>query len=227
MGTFGSEKNWAGNDFMDGSYWHRKWEKNEIAFHESEANPLLVAYFSDLRLPEGSRLFVPLCGKTRDIHWLLSHNYRVAGSELSNIAVDQLFSELGVAPSITVIDQLTRYSAKDIDIFVGDIFHLSRSVLGPIDAIYDRAALVAFPEPLRDRYTSHLIKITDQAPQLLITYQYDQSLLDGPPFSVTPEEVARRYQQSYELNLLANTEVKGGLKGKCAAAEIAWLLTTV
>ena len=211
---------------MDGSYWHRKWEKNEIAFHESEANPLLVTYFSDLCLHEGKRVFVPLCGKTRDIYWLLSHNYRVAGAELSSIAVEQLFSELGVEPNITVIDQVSRYSANKIDIFVGDIFTLSRGVLGQIDAIYDRAALVAFPEPLRDRYTEHLIKITDRASQLLISYEYDQRLLDGPPFSVSPEEVARQYQESYELNLLAKTEVKGGLKGKCAAVENVWLLKT-
>lgn len=211
---------------MDGSFWHRKWERSEIAFHQSEANPLLVTYFSDLCWQEGSRVFVPLCGKTLDIHWLLSHSYGVAGSELSKIAVEQLFSELGVKPNITVIDQVSRYSANNIDIFVGDIFSLSRSVLGQIDAIYDRAALVAFPEPLRNRYTAHLIKITDRAPQLLISYQYDQRLLDGPPFSVSPEEVARQYQESYELNLLANTEVKGGLKGRCAAAENVWLLKT-
>jgi thiopurine S-methyltransferase len=210
---------------MDGSFWQRKWERNEIAFHESDANPLLVSYFSDLRLQQGSRVFVPLCGKTLAIHWLLSQNYRVAGSELSSIAVEQLFSELGVEPKITVIDQVSRYSANKIDIFVGDIFNLSRGVLGPIDAIYDRAALVAFPEPLRDRYTEHLIKITHRAPQLLISYQYDQRLLDGPPFSVGPEEVARRYQESYELTLLANTEVKGGLKGRCAATENVWLAT--
>ena len=224
--VFGSDKIYAGILPMDGSFWHRKWVRNEIAFHESEANPLLVTYFSDLCLQQGSRVFVPLCGKTLDIHWLLSHSYRVVGSELSKIAVEQLFSELGVEPNITLIDQVSRYSANNIDIFVGDIFSLSRSVLGQIDAIYDRAALVAFPEPLRDRYTAHLIEITDRAPQLLISYQYDQRLLDGPPFSVSPEEVARLYQERYELNLLANTEVTGGLKGKCPAAENVWLLKT-
>src|SRR5271170_3364431 len=107
---------------MDGSFWHRKWERNEIAFHQPEANPLLVTYFGDLCLQAGSRVFVPLCGKTLDIHWLLSHGYRVAGSELSKVAVEQLFSELGVEPNITVIDQFSRYSANSIDIFVGDIF---------------------------------------------------------------------------------------------------------
>src|SRR6267154_6543964 len=114
---------------MDGSFWHRKWDRNEIAFHERAANPLLVTYFSDLSLPEGGRVFLPLCGKTLDIHWLLSHGYRIVGSELSKVAVEQLFSELGVEPNMTVVDQITRYSANNIDIFVGDIFGLSRSRL--------------------------------------------------------------------------------------------------
>jgi thiopurine S-methyltransferase len=209
---------------MEGTFWHRKWERNEIAFHEREANPSLVTYFKELSLPEGSRIFLPLCGKTLDIHWLLSHRYQVCGSELSKIAVEQLFLELGVEANITVTDQICRYSSNDIDIFVGDIFGLSRGVLGRIDAIYDRAALVAFPEPTRDRYAAHLIKITDRAPQLLITYIYDQSLLDGPPFSVSREEISRQYQQSYDLKLLASADVKGGFKGKCTAAEDVWLL---
>jgi thiopurine S-methyltransferase len=209
---------------MDGSFWHRKWERNEIAFHEREANPLLVTYFDDLSLPEGSRVFLPLCGKTLDIHWLLSHGYRVAGSELSKIAVEQLFSELGVEPDVTVIGQVSRYSSNNIDIFVGDIFSSSRSVLGRIDAIYDRVALVALSEPLRDRYAAHLIEITDRAPQLLISYDYDQRLLDGPQFAVSNEEVGRHYRDSYDLKLLAREDIKGGLKGKCAAAENVWLL---
>ena len=104
-----------------------------------------------------SRVFLPLCGKTRDIHWLLSHGYRVSGSELSKIAVEQLFSELGIEPNITAIDQISRYSSNNVDIFVGDIFSLSRGILGQIDAIYDRAALAALPEPMRDRYAAHLL----------------------------------------------------------------------
>jgi thiopurine S-methyltransferase len=135
-----------------------------------------------------------------------------------------LFAELGVEPDITVIGPVSRYSSNNIDIFVGDIFGLSRSVLGQIDAIYDRAALVALPEPLRDRYAAHLINITDRAPQLLISYDYDQRLLDGPPFAVSNEEVERHYRDSYDLKLLARADIKGGLKGKCAAAENVWLL---
>ncbi|HTN44465.1 MAG TPA: thiopurine S-methyltransferase [Nitrospiria bacterium] len=209
---------------MDPSFWHQRWQKNEIPFHAREANPLLVKYFKELSVAKGRRVFLPLCGKTLDIAWLLSHGYRVAGAELSKIAVEQLFSELGVEPKISGVGQADHHGAENIDIYVGDFFDLSRRMLGPVDAIYDRAALVALPEAMRPRYTAHLTAITDNAPQLLISYEYDQSLMDGPPFSVSNEEVKKHYRDRYDLTLLASTDVPGGLKGKCAAKENVWLL---
>ena len=209
---------------MDASFWHQRWEKSEIAFHQSKANPLLVEYFHELSLAKGSRIFVPLCGKTLDISWLLSNGYRVAGAELSKIAIEQLFMELGVQPKISGVGEVDQWSANNIDIFVGDIFALSRMILGPVDAVYDRAALVAFPEEMRNRYAAHLTEITNKAPQLLICYVYDQNLMEGPPFSVSNEEVQQYYTVNYDLTLIASKDVPGGLKGKCAAKENVWLL---
>jgi thiopurine S-methyltransferase len=209
---------------MDPSFWHQRWEKNEIAFHESKVNPALVAHFNKLSLAKGSRVFVPLCGKTLDISWLLSNGYRVAGAELSQIAIEQLFMELGLQPEILTVGEVEQWSTKQLDIFVGDIFVLSRKMLGPVDAIYDRAALVAFPEDMRNRYTAHLTGVTAKAPQLLVCYDYDQSLAQGPPFSIHNEEVHRHYAGIYELTLLASTDVSGGLKGNCPAKENVWLL---
>ncbi|EPG72771.1 thiopurine S-methyltransferase, Se/Te detoxification family [Leptospira fainei serovar Hurstbridge str. BUT 6] len=209
---------------MDASFWHQKWGKNDIAFHGSETNPLLVKYFKMLSLAKGSRVFLPLCGKTLDISWLLSNGYRVAGAELSKIAIEQLFQELGVEPKISSVGELDRYSANNIDIFVGDIFNLSNKLLGSVDAIYDRAALVALPEEMRNRYTTHLVEITDKAQQLLICYEYDQSLSNGPPFSISNEEVNRHYKKYYHLNFIGSENVIGGLKGQCPAKENVWLL---
>ncbi|MDT4291955.1 thiopurine S-methyltransferase [Methylomonas sp. MO1] len=209
---------------MEASFWHQKWERGEIAFHESEANPHLVAHFKELHLKKGSRVFLPLCGKTRDIAWLLSRGYRVAGAELSKLAVSELFNELGLEPKTFKAGKLTQYSAKDIDIFVGDIFDVSTELLGAINAIYDRAALVALPSGLRDRYTSHLMNISGTAAQLLITYEYDQLQMDGPPFSVTENEVKQHYEAAYRLKSVESKNIEGGLKGEVAATETVWLL---
>lgn len=209
---------------MEPDFWHQKWEDNVIGFHNSEAHPLLVSHFKALSLKAHSRVFLPLCGKTLDIAWLLSKGYCVVGVELSEIAVSQLFEELGVTPAKVDLGDLMRYSAENIDIFVGDIFHLSNKDLGTVDAIYDRAALVALPKEMRDRYAAHLIHVTNNAPQLLISFEYDQNLLAGPPFSITNKELTQQYRSAYEVTLLASEEVIGGLKGQCDAVENVWLL---
>lgn len=209
---------------MEANFWHAKWANNEIGFHQDEVNPLLREHFDRLALAAGSRLFVPLCGKTRDIAWLLAAGYRVAGAELSRLAVEQLFAELGVAPQIEQAGPLIRFTAEDLDLYVGDIFELAAGELGQVDAVYDRAALVALPEAMRQRYADHLAALTDRARQLLIAYDYDQSLQNGPPFSVAADEVRHLYGPYYELALLASTEVAGGLRGKCPATEHVWLL---
>jgi thiopurine S-methyltransferase len=212
---------------MDESFWFQRWETNNIGFHQSEANPLLVNAFKELALAKGSRVFLPLCGKTLDIAWLLSKGYRVAGAELSELAIDQLFIELGVVPQILEVSQVKHYSATNIDIFVGNIFYLSDKMLGPVDAIYDRAALVALPEEMRHRYTAHLMEITAKAPQLLICFEYDQALMEGPPFSISDEEINQHYKDSYDLTLLLSSDVSGGLKGKYLAKENVWLMRNV
>lgn len=161
---------------------------------------------------------------TLDIAWLLSQGYRVAGAELAEIAIERLFMSFKVRPQISQVGEVKHYSAQNIDIFVGDIFELSSKMLGPVNAIYDRAALVALPAEIRKRYTAHLIEITEKAPQLLISYEYDQNLMSGPPFSISQKEVNQHYERSYEAILVANNNVPGGLKGKCAASEHVWLL---
>jgi thiopurine S-methyltransferase len=209
---------------MQAGFWHNKWEKNQIGFHLSEANPLLVRYLSALNLKQGSRIFLPLCGKSLDIAWLLARGYQVAGAELSAIAVEDLFHSLNLTPKITQKNKITHYSALNIDMFVGDIFDVTPRMLGKIDAIYDRAALVALPGEMRKKYSVHLITLTQLAPQLLICFEYDENLHAGPPFSVDADEVKAHYQASYDLMLLASEKVDGGLKGKCSATEHVWRL---
>jgi thiopurine S-methyltransferase len=209
---------------MEASFWHQKWERGEIHFHESEGNALLKEHVEKLNLVKGNRVFLPLCGKTRDIAWLLAGGYRVAGAELSELAIIDLFKELGAEPEISKVGNMIRYSATDIDMFVGDIFDLAAEHLGPIDATYDRAALVALPAGPRAQYSSHLINITNSAPQLLITFEYNQQEMDGPPFSVNADETRLHYGLAYQLTPVERKNVEGGLKGKVAALEIVWLL---
>lgn len=210
---------------MEPSFWHQRWKLGEIAFHEGQTNSLLVKNFRMLNLVTGSRVFVPLCGKTQDIAWLLNQGYQVVGAELSEIAVKELFEDLDIKPAVSKVGASIHYQGKNIDIFVGDIFDLTAGDLKLVDAVYDRAALVALPEKMRYQYAAHLIKITAAAPQLIICFEYDQRVMDGPPFSISAKEIMRHYDSSYSLSLLESSEVEGGLKGKAMATEMVWLLT--
>jgi thiopurine S-methyltransferase len=213
-----------GEVIMDANFWHQRWEENDIGFHKNEVNSLLLKYFDKLSLAIGSRIFLPLCGKTRDISWLLSKGYRVVGAELSEKAITQLFDELEIIPKKRQLKNVTHYYNTNIDIFVGDIFDLCKYDLGEVNAIYDRAALVALPGNMRERYTQQLMKITDIAPQLMICFDYDQSQIEGPPFSIPDKEVEQHYQKQYVLTKLASIKVPKGLKGQCVAQENIWLL---
>jgi thiopurine S-methyltransferase len=209
---------------MEAHFWHQKWQRGDIGFHQAQANPLLVRHLDDLRLQPDARVFLPLCGKTLDIAYLLDRGYRVAGAELSELAVQALFDSLNLRPTIQQVGTLKLYRGPSIDIYAGDVFSLDALTLGGIDAIYDRAALVALPADMRKRYAAHLAEISRGAPQLLISYTYDQTLIDGPPFSITTDEVERLYGDNYRPTVLATYEVEGGLKGKVPATETVWLL---
>jgi thiopurine S-methyltransferase len=209
---------------MDAEFWHGRWKKRKIGFHEGQANALLVRHFHNLSLAEGHRVFLPLCGKTRDIGWLMDQGYRVVGIELIQTAVEELFETMGYDPERSRAGKLTCYSSDNIEVFAGDFFDLSSAMLGPVDAIYDRAALVALPETMRKAYADRLTALTETAPQLLISYDYEQTLMEGPPFSVTGSEIRRLYGKRYSVTQIASTPVSGPLKEKCDGTENAWLL---
>lgn len=209
---------------MEADFWMQKWQRGEIAFHEKQVNPALVQYLPQLQLPAGSRIFVPLCGKTLDIGWLLQQGYKVVGAELSVLAITELFTSLNLIPDITTAGKLARYSATNIDILVGDIFQLTTAELGSVNAIYDRAALVALPALMRNRYSACLMALTNNAPQLLLTYEYDQLLCDGPPFSVSETELQQHYGSSYQLILLERMQLPAKFRHKVDAAIAVWCL---
>ncbi|HWU65955.1 MAG TPA: thiopurine S-methyltransferase [Methylophilus sp.] len=210
---------------MHHDFWHQRWQNQQIGFHQGEVNPFLLAHFQALGLQVGARVFVPLCGKSLDMHWLLAQGFQVVGVELSQLAVDALFAELGLTPEITQSGVLRCYHTRQIEIFQGDFFALTQNQLGTVNAIYDRAALIALPDEMRKQYCQHLMAITQTAPQLLISFHYDQSRVPGPPFSVSKAEVSANYKSHYAITELASVSLEKGMKGQYPAEETAWLLS--
>lgn len=210
---------------MEPDFWHKRWEDNQIPFHEGKPNALLVRNLDKLGLSKGSRIFLPLCGKTSDFGWLIGEGYRAVGAELSEIAIKQLFEELDITPAVTDTGTHKHYSVNNIDVFVGDIFGLTAKTLGRVDAVFDRAALVAMPASMRHKYANHVAEISENAPQLLTCFEYDQTLLDGPPFDVREAEIRDLYRDSHDIDLVERVPIRGGLKGQCPADAALWGLT--
>ncbi|GAD00787.1 thiopurine S-methyltransferase [Agarivorans albus] len=209
---------------MHEQFWHQKWEKDEIGFHEGEVNRFLYEYFNALKLAAGARVFVPLCGKTRDIAWLLDNGMRVVGVELSEHAIKQLFAELNLEPKVESLADGLHYTSANIDIFVANIFCLNSELLGEVDAIYDRGALVALPEDIRTRYAQTLPILTNNAPQLVVTYNYEQSQYSGPPFALAESEIERLYASIYALKKLASRQETEGFAKGIDVENAVWLL---
>lgn len=210
---------------MNAEFWLAKWRQNQIGFHALTPHEGLVRYFSIFDLPRKSRVFVPLCGKTLDIQWIMEKGHMVVGVELSRLAVEQLFSDLGVDPVIfSISPEITVFEGPHIKIFVADIFALTQPMLGQVDMIYDRAALVALPEDTRVRYAQHIVEITLCADQFLICVEYDQARLSGPPFAVMAQDIERYYAGFYTLKSVEQQPVPRGIKGKEPGYEHIWIL---
>lgn len=208
---------------MDAEFWHWVWDRNLTGFHQEAADAFLVRHLGSLGLAPGSTIFVPLCGKTRDIGWLLAQGHQVVAVELSPVAVEQLFADLGVVPQISEAGRLSCHSAPGVRVFVGDVFDLTADLLGPVALTFDRAALFALPETVRPAYAAHLAAITAGAPHLLISVVYDQSQMRGPPYSVNDAEVLRLYAPFYRAEVLERV-TDAGSDGALSFEDVVWHL---
>jgi thiopurine S-methyltransferase len=188
-------------------FWHQRWEENRIGFHLGQVNPYLVKYWPSLELHTGSRVFVPLCGKSLDMLWLAEQGHDVVGVEISPIAVRAFFEENRLEPVISQQGAFEIWSVDQITLLLGDFFELTPGQLGEVAAVYDRASLIALPTDMRPEYVEHLNALCPTVPRLLITLDYDQNNMTGPPFAVSDEEVRDLYADRASLIRLAAENV--------------------
>ncbi len=196
---------------MDAQFWLDRWKEGQIGFHKSDFHDKLIQYFPEFESISGQRVLVPLCGKTKDMLWLHQMSLYVHGVELSEQAIDAFFIENNLeTPKKTCDEDFTHYTHENIVISKGDFFKLGAG--DQYDYIYDRASLVALPSSMRDQYASVIKTVLKKGGKyLLITFEYDQSKLDGPPFSIDANEVHRLYEDSFTIELKeSEEEVKEG-----------------
>ncbi len=192
---------------MDSKFWLERWAKHEIGFHQSSINPYLVEYWTPLDVPIDATVFVPLCGKTLDMRWLQERGHPVIGVEVARTACQEFFSEWGVEPEVTQSGKFERFSAQGITLLCGDFFGLTRADLQDVRGVFDRAALIALPPPMRRKYAAHLREILpDGTTLLLVAPEYDQGQMKGPPFAVGLDEI-RELFSGWAIQPLASNDV--------------------
>ena len=195
---------------MQPEFWHKKWASNQIGFHLPQVNPYLQRHWPELAIPARARVLVPLCGKSLDLLWLAGQGHQVLGIELSQTAVENFFSEQQLAPEVSDAGAFKVYRAGAIELWCGDFFALTARDVADCAALYDRAALIALPPPMRERYGAHLQQILPaELRGLLITLDYDQAQLPGPPFAVEDDEVQRSWGCFWRLHMLQEQDVLG------------------
>jgi thiopurine S-methyltransferase len=189
-------------------FWQERWRNSQIGFHQSAIDRHLKAYWPGMGLAADSGVFVPLCGKSLDMLWLRDRGHSVIGAELSAIALEAFCIENGIAARRRQLNDFDVYEAEHLRLFRGDFFALTPQLLGEPGAVYDRAALMSWAPELLGRYVRHMTALTMPRTQtLLIVLEYRQNEMQGPPFSVSAEEVERLYARHHEIRLLGREDI--------------------
>ncbi len=186
--------------------WHEFWSRDRQGFHEGRVNAYLSRHFPSFGLKPGEGVFVPLCGKAVDLRWLAEQGHPVTGVELSAVAIESFFAESELPYERSEEDGFTVYRSINITLYQGDYMELRPRHVDTCRLIYDRASLVAIEDFNRPAYARQMQRILPRTPMLLVTLEYDQSRMEGPPFSVPLDEVRALYEPAYRVNELEAQE---------------------
>jgi thiopurine S-methyltransferase len=193
---------------MEPEFWLERWRESRTGFHQDAPTPLLLKHWDAVGAEPGSRVFVPLAGKSLDMAWFASQGYRVLGCELSPLAVSQFFASQGVTPSVREADDGMYHLAGPIELVQGDVFALDAGTLVGCTAVFDRAAIIALPPEMRGSYASEVYgKLPPGCRGLLITLEYPQNEKAGPPFSVCETEIRALFGTSWKIELLERRDI--------------------
>jgi thiopurine S-methyltransferase len=198
---------------MQPDFWHNRWKTDRIGFHQSAFNPYLERFWPALNLAPGTTVLVPLCGKSRDLHWLRAQGHPVLGVELSPVAIAAFFDGHAVVTPLGDHHRLHAGQAHlaGIQIIEGDLFTVPPACFAQVGAFYDRAAIIALPPKLRSRYLDKLATVLPVgAPGIMITIDYPKTEKDGPPFALTNDELVAGLDPYFDRSVLTSSDLTEG-----------------
>jgi len=186
---------------MESEFWFDSWEQGgtKTSFHLPDVHEH-ARMLDRLGLVAGARVLVPLCGKTADLRFFAESAAEVVGVELVPRAVAEFFAENGLDP---VEEEPDVFRAGNLVIRRQDVFTLTPEAIGPVDLVYDRAALIAFPDDMRQRYAEAITRLVRPGTRYFINTLEYHPRLPSPPFSVGPAEVVERFGRAFEVDHVA------------------------
>ena len=191
---------------MEHDFWHERWEQRATPFHQGRVNAMLERHAGVLG--DADTVLVPLCGKAVDMAWLCARGHRVLGVELSPIAVRDFFEEQEIACERSRVGPFEAFEGDGIRLLCGDFFDLAPAHLEGVEAVYDRAALIALPDTLRARYVEHVLALVPaRAPTLLLTLEYPPEDMNGPPFTVDEAAVRALFEPRCTVRALEHLDI--------------------
>ena len=191
---------------MKPSFWNRCWERNSLGFHQETVHPFLEQFLLPRLTATTQHVFVPLCGKSLDMVWF-AQRMKVSGAELSEIACRDFFQDKELTYQQEQRDGFNVFSYQNIQLWQGDFFKLLPATIENIDWVYDRAAIIALPENMQHQYAQHLTTfIADKTTLFLISLEFPQKELEGPPFAISSSKVEQLFAD-FEVNCIAEHEL--------------------
>lgn len=188
---------------MDKLYWEEVWRQERLDFHQQQINPHLQRFWHHMELKPDARVLVPLCGKSDDMHWLLAQGHGVIGVDLSHKAQQAFLASRSEPVRYATTEHLNLAYQGRLLFAAGNIFALTPDILRQVDAVYDRAALVALPGAMRQNYAFFMAQwIKPGGKMLLITRCASQEIPLTPPFNVTEDEVDALYACNFHIECL-------------------------
>ena len=199
---------------MEKDFWLQRWQNEETGFHQESLNPYLGHFYGDkgpaLEKRQSLKVFVPLCGKSLDMLWLAQNSYEVLGVECSEIAVKDFFEDHKLEYQVIEDKLFKRYISeasedgrRRIEILLGDFFDLSVDNLEGVTDIFDRASMIALPKAMRLQYAEKMLQLQASGIKaLLITLTYPEDQMEGPPFSISEEEINKYYAKNFKIDKL-------------------------
>jgi len=201
--------------------WKGRWETNNTGWHKKDYNENLLRYWPELVKglePQGQRVLLPLCGKTKDLGWFYRQGYSVVGVEGVRQPVDELFQEENLEYNVRKVEGLEggwvyQSTDKRFTVYISDFLKVNSELIGKFDAVFDRGSLEALVETDREGYVSVMKGLLKPDFRYQLSgHIYDPSARQGPPRPL-PLNVVETLFQGFNVKQVGSKDSVLGMDG--------------